>query len=98
MVHLRDYWARRLLEHDRVRLHTSLAPGFACCIANVEIEGIDPSDLTAWLWQEHRILVVGIKHDEFQGIRVSPSVYTTHDELDRFCDVMEGVIANGLPG
>ena len=98
LVHLRDYWARRLLEHDRVRLHTSLAPGFACCIANVEIEGIDPSDLTAWLWQEHRILVVGIKHDEFQGIRVSPSVYTTHDELDRFCDVMEGVIANGLPG
>ena len=98
LVHLRDYWARRLLEHDRVRLHTSLAPGFACCIANVEIEGIDPSDLTDWIWQEHRILVVGIEHDEFRGIRVSPSVYTTHNELDRFCDVMEGVIANGLPG
>ncbi len=98
LVHLRDYWARRLLEHDRARLHTSLAPGFACCIANVEIEGIDPSDLTDWIWQEHSILVVGIEHDEFRGIRVSPSVYTTHDELDRFCEAMEDVIANGLPG
>jgi len=98
LVHLRNTWAERLLEHDRVRLHTSLKPGFACGIANVEIDGIDPGDLTEWLWKEHRILVVAIQHDEFQGIRVSPSVYTTPEELDRFCDAMEQVIANGLPG
>jgi selenocysteine lyase/cysteine desulfurase len=28
---------------------------------------------------------------------VSPSVYTTLEELDRFCTVMEQVIRNGLP-
>ncbi|MCL7971954.1 MAG: aminotransferase class V-fold PLP-dependent enzyme [marine benthic group bacterium] len=97
LVHLRDSWARPLLEHDRVRLHTSLEPGMACGIACVEIEGIEPGDLTSWLFQEHRIIVTPIVHDEFRGIRVSPSVYTTPDEIDRFVAAMENVVVNGLP-
>ncbi len=97
LTRLRDYWARRLLEHDRVRLHTSLKPGFACGIANVQIEGIDPAELNSWLWTTHRILCTPIVHDEFTGIRVSPSVYTMLPELDRFCDAIEHVIREGLP-
>ncbi len=97
LVYLRDYWARRLLEHRRVRLHTSLKPGFACGIATVEIEGVEPGALNAWLWEKHRILVTPIVHQEFRGIRVSPSVYTTLQELDRFCHAMEQVIQHGLP-
>jgi len=89
MEWLRDYWAKRLLQHDGMRLHTSLAPGRACGIANIEIEGVDPVELTSWLWKEHRIIVTSIVHDEFSGIRVSPSVYTTREELDRFCEAME---------
>ncbi len=97
LVYLRDYWAKPLLEHDRVRLHTSLRPGFACGIANVQIDGIDPAQLIAHLWDRHRIISVAIKHDEFQGIRVSPSVYTRPEELDRFVDAMTGVVKKGLP-
>jgi len=97
LVYLRNYWAKPLLEHDRVRLHTSLKPGFACGIANVEIDGIDPARLITHLWDRHRIISVAIKHDEFQGIRVSPSVYTQIEELDRFVDAMTGVVRKGLP-
>jgi len=97
LVYLRNYWAKRLLEHRRVRLHTSLKPGFACGIATVEIEGVEPGALDAWLWEKHRILATPIVHQEFRGIRVSPSVYTTLQELDRFCDAMEQVIQHGLP-
>ncbi len=97
LVHLRDSWANRLLAHDGVRLHTSLKPGLACGIACVEIEDVDPGDLTSWLFQEHRIIVTPIKHDEFQGIRVSPSVYTSPEEIDRFVDAMEHVVGEGLP-
>jgi isopenicillin-N epimerase len=97
LVYLRDSWANRLLEHDRVRLHTSLMPGMACGIANIEIEGIEPGALTSWLFRQHRIIVTPIVHDEFQGIRVSPSVYTTPEEIDRFVDAMEYVVAEGLP-
>jgi len=97
LVYLRDTWAQRLLQNDRMRLHTSLKPGFACGIATVQCEGIDTLALNEWLWSRHRIISVGIKHDEFEGLRVSPSVYTSLDELDRFCDAMEHAARHGIP-
>ncbi len=96
LVYLRNYWAEPLLENDNVRLHTSLRPGFACGIATVEIEGIAPDDIRDHLWDQHRIITVSINHAEFRGIRVSPSVYTTPSELDRFIDIMDGVAKHGL--
>jgi selenocysteine lyase/cysteine desulfurase len=97
LVVLRDRWARRLLEKPRVRLHTSLRPGFSCGLATVEIEGVDPVKLANHLFAAHRILATPIVHDEFRGLRVTPSVYTTLEEIDRFCDAMERVIRDGLP-
>lgn len=97
LVFLRDYWAKPLREHDRVRLHTSLKPGYACGIATVEIEGIQPQDLFAWLWDEHKIRTTPIVHEDFQGIRVSPSVYTTLEELDRFVEAMQEAAERGVP-
>ncbi len=94
LVYLRDRWAKRLLENDRVKLHTSLKPGFACGIANVQIEGVDTGELAKSLWDDQRIIVVPIKHKEFEGLRISPSVYTTLEEIDRFADAMEEAIAN----
>ena len=97
LVYLRDYWANPLLELDNVRLHTSQKPGFACGIANVQIQGVDSSKLISHLWDRHRIISVAIKHAEFEGIRVSPSVYTRPEELDRFVDAMTRVARHGLP-
>lgn len=97
LVHLRNYWAEPLLEHDNVRLHTSLEPGFACGIANVEVVGVEPNALRDYLWNAHRIITVSINHAEFRGLRISPSVYTTLPELDRFIDVMSSVARNGIP-
>ena len=97
MTYLRDWWARRLLENPRVRLHTSLAPGAAGGLATVSIDGLDALELQAWLWKEHRILTTPIVHPEVKGLRVSPSVYTTLDELGRFCAAMERAAAGGLP-
>jgi selenocysteine lyase/cysteine desulfurase len=94
---LRDRWAHRLTANPRIRLHTSLKPGLACGIANVEIEGIDPHPLAAHLWKQHRILVTPILHPEFKGLRVTPSLYTTHEEIDRFAAAMEAVAERGLP-
>ncbi len=96
--YLRDRWATRLLAHPskRARLHTSLKPAFSCGIATVQIDGLDTVKLGDWLWNTHGILATPIKHDEFEGLRVTPSVYTTLAEIDRFCEVMEGAINKGL--
>lgn len=97
LVYLRDYWANRLLENDRVSLNTSQKAGFACGIANVHVEGLETAALSEWLWSEHRIINVSIGHEECEGLRISPSVYTTLEELDRFSEAMEWAIKHGVP-
>jgi selenocysteine lyase/cysteine desulfurase len=36
-------------------------------------------------------------HAEFNGLRITPSVYTTSGELDLFCEKVEAVLKTGLP-
>lgn len=97
LKYLTDYWVDQLIDNDRVRLNTSRDPRYACGIANIQLEGIDSGKLSSFLWREHRMLVTPIKHDEFEGIRVTPNVYTTLRELDQFADVMREVTKEGLP-
>ena len=95
--YLRDRWAVRLKDQKRVELLTSLDPEMAGAIATVNIEGSGSRALKAHLWKKRRIFVVPIVHDEFQGIRVTPNIYTTLDEVDIFSEEMEHVIQHGLP-
>jgi selenocysteine lyase/cysteine desulfurase len=95
--YLRDYWADQLVEYDRVQLHTSRDPQFSCGIATVDIDGVDLGGLVQHLWRTHRIIVTPIRHAQFKGVRISPSVFTTLEELDRFADAMEQVVRHGLP-
>ena len=95
--YLRDRWAKRLLAYSpRVRVPTPLDSTDAGAIALVSVEGIDPGALTDWLLEKHRIVTVAIKHSEFSGIRVTPNVYTTIDEVDRFAATMELAIRTGV--
>jgi selenocysteine lyase/cysteine desulfurase len=101
LMYLRDTWTKRLLAAgSRIKMYTSLKPApprRAGNIVMVDIDGIDPMKLWAHLWEKHRIQTGAIVNDEFRGLRVSPSVYTTLEELDRFCTVMEKVARSGLP-
>jgi selenocysteine lyase/cysteine desulfurase len=96
--YLRDYWWRRLADTGKARLHTSLKPAFSCGIATVQVEALDSVKLCDWLWDGRNILTTAIKHAEFEGLRITPSVYTSPEELDRFCDRIGWAIRNGLPG
>jgi selenocysteine lyase/cysteine desulfurase len=79
-----------------VRIYTSFDPAQSCALGCVGIAGVDPNKLTAHLWDQHRIIVTPIVHDEFQGIRVTPNVYTTLGEIDEFCVAMEKVVQKGI--
>ncbi len=95
--YLRDRFLRRLAASPRVRVHTSFDPAMSCGIGNLQVEGIDSTALAKHLFDKHRIIVVPIQHAEFEGLRVTPCVYTTTDEVDRFAEAVEQVIAKGLP-
>jgi selenocysteine lyase/cysteine desulfurase len=84
---LRDRWAKRLVaESPRVRVLTPLEGTKAGGMALVNVEGVETAKLQAWLWAKHRIITTPIIHPEFNGLRITPNVYTTLDEVDRFGD------------
>jgi selenocysteine lyase/cysteine desulfurase len=100
MRYLRDRWAVRLSRNDRVRLNTSLKPEFSCGVANFTVAGLDMPKLREHLWAKYKIWTTYVGADlpeSCWGLRITPSVYTTLDELDRFCEAVETVIRDGLP-
>ena len=66
-------------------------------IANIHVEGTNPEAVAKYLFDKQHIFTVAIMHEEFQGLRITPNVYTTLSALDRFCDQMELIARNGLP-
>jgi selenocysteine lyase/cysteine desulfurase len=97
LQYLRNYWAEQVDDLPQVRFHTSFAPEQSSALCCVEIEGIPPGKLASYLLREHGIIVTTVNHPEFRGIRVTPHVYTTLEELDRFASVLQRVIRDGLP-
>src|SRR6266403_469133 len=94
---LSRYWMNHLKDVPKIRFNTSFDPAQSCAIANVHIEGTNPSAVGSYLFSKHHIFTTPIVHEEFQGIRITPNVFTTLGELDRFCDVMDGIARKGLP-
>ena len=94
---LRDRWARRLQAADpRVKVLTPLNDTESCGIGLVHVEGLDTEKLQAWLWEKNRIMTTPIVHAEFNGLRITPNVYSTPDEIDFFSEKMEQALRRGI--
>jgi selenocysteine lyase/cysteine desulfurase len=95
---LRDRWAKRLLAEGggRVKMLTPLDSPYSGAIGLVSIDGMDMGKLGGWLLDRHRIVSTPIIHPEFSGLRVTPNVYTTLDEIDTFGDKMLLAIKGGI--
>jgi selenocysteine lyase/cysteine desulfurase len=96
--YLRDRWARRLLADGggRVTVLTPLDSPNAGGIGLVSVEGLDPGKLGGWLLNTHRIVTTPITHAEFSGLRITPNVYTTIDEVDLFATQVLKAIRTGI--
>lgn len=90
-------WMKRLQALPNARFNTSFDAAQSCALANFNIEGIDPVALGSHLMGRHKIFTTPIVHEEFKGIRITPNIYTTLNELDRFCEVVETAARRGLP-
>lgn len=95
--YLRRRWTDRLQGEKKVKWFTNLAPDQSCGLTVVGIEGIKTADLGSWLMTKHNIYVVGIQYGgTIDGIRVTPNVYSTIEEVDRFGDAMVHAAKHGI--
>ncbi len=96
--YLRKRWADRLRGLPRVQMLNSEDPAQSCAIGFVSVKGVDATKLVGYLWNKHRIWTTAIvTPGEYEGLRVTPNVYTTLEEIDEFAAVMEKVAKGGIP-
>ena len=82
-------WANELKDHKNIIINTPLGEGQSFGIANVGVRGIKPGDLADRLFDEHDIFTVPIDDERgIRGLRVSPNLYSTVEDIDKFIDAM----------
>lgn len=90
---LQRYWTEQLRGVPGVIVNTPADPARHGGIGNVGLEGWDPRELAKTLLDEHRIFTVGIDRPGVRGLRITPNLYTTVEELDTFVAVMKRLAA-----
>ncbi len=96
MRYLTDRWATRLEKQPRVKILTSRLPNQSWGLANISLQGVDSQKAYEMLWAKYRIITASIKHAEYQGLRITPNIYTTLQELDTFSEAIEEMLKNGI--
>ena len=73
-----------------------MGPNESGAIGVISIDGLEMDKLRGWLLNTHKIVTVALINDEFKGLRVTPNVYTTLDEVDRFAELMISAVKKGV--
>jgi selenocysteine lyase/cysteine desulfurase len=90
--YLKSLWTQRLGTLPGVKFYTSSDPEQSCGLGSFSVEGKKPAAISDELWKKHRILTGAIEIKQFSGIRITPNIYTTLEEINIFCDATEKII------
>jgi selenocysteine lyase/cysteine desulfurase len=64
-------------------------PSRSCGIANVGVDKITPGEMAKILMDKYKIFTVAIDGAGVRGCRISPNIYTTTAELDKFVSALK---------
>ena len=97
-------WANALKSNPRVKILSSLEPGQTWGLAMVGIDGVDSRALAQFMMDKYRIVINAVVGGQppnqvfdYTGLRVTPNVYTTLQEIDTFVEAMQDAAKNGVP-
>lgn len=79
---LKDYWAEKAAKLPKAKFSTSMKPQYSCALAHIGFDGWHAHQVESKLFERYKVHTVSIIHDNLNGIRVTPNVYTTLQELD----------------
>ena len=98
--YLRRRWSDQLRTLPGVKILNSDDPEQSCGIGFISVDGFDSGKLVGYLWGKYRIWTTSFNSPgEYQGLRITPNVYTTLEEIDTFVKAMREVIQRGsIPG
>lgn len=82
--YLKNYWMDALSDVKGIRFFTSMKPEFACGLGNFGIQGMETAEIQKKLLDQYKIYTVAMIRENINGIRVTPNVYVTTGDLDKF--------------
>ena len=86
--YLKNYWVNQVKNIPGVVMNTPLKKGYSCAIANIGFETKNHEDLDKYLFDKFKIHTVSIHWEKIKGVRITPNVYTSTENLDR---LVEGI-------
>ena len=92
--YLTGYWRRKLETLEGVKFYTRPAGDSSCGLGIFEWTGVDLEAVQKELWEKEKTLTqfmsdFGGRDTALKGLRVTPNVYTSTSELDRFVDAVK---------
>lgn len=88
--YLKNYWCGQAAGIKGFKLYSSLKPQYGCAIATFGLAGKDANDIERELTAANFHTSI-VKHGNVNGVRVSPNVYTTTDELDALVEAINTI-------
>ena len=92
--YLRDRWAQRLAENPKVKILHSPDPAMAAGIGFVSFRDADPGKIRDALLSKSNILTARMAHEEYDGLPVTPHIYSTVGDIDIFADAVGKELKN----
>jgi len=93
--YLKNYWASRVQNIPKVKIHTSFKDEYACAICGVSIDGMTPGELDGALFNNYKIHTVGIVWENISCVRITPHVYTRIQDLDKLVMAIDTIAKKG---
>ncbi|MEN2282058.1 aminotransferase class V-fold PLP-dependent enzyme [Algoriphagus sp. SE2] len=93
--YIQKYWSDQVRDLPGVIVNTPLEAHRSCGIANVGLEKVSPGDMAKTLMDKYQIYTVGINGSGgVFGCRISPNVYTSENEMDKFIEALKEMSGN----
>jgi selenocysteine lyase/cysteine desulfurase len=87
--YLKDYWVSRVRDLGAIEMLTPAGSDRSCAIAAFRVAGRSGKEVVDYLFDQHRILTVERDIDGATGVRVTPHLYTSIEQLDRLVAALE---------
>ncbi|MES2331973.1 MAG: aminotransferase class V-fold PLP-dependent enzyme [Bacteroidota bacterium] len=89
--YLKNYWAKKVKDIPKVKIHTSFKPEYSCAICGVTVDGMTPGELDTALFNSYKIHTTSIVWENISCVRITPHVYTKLEDLDKLVLAIEEI-------
>ena len=92
--YIQRYWSDQVRDLPGIIVNTPKDPHRSCAIANVGLDAMTPAEMAKTLMDKYQIYTVSIDGAGVKGCRISPNIYTSEAEMNKFVAALKEMSGN----